>query len=88
MSAEPVKDVPAVEPTVTEPSTAPVTEPAIEAKPLDIPVTETVPASSESATAPATELPKEEDISKSEARVTAEPVVEGTLGYKAPGLIK
>ena len=39
-------------------------------------------------TTPAAELPKEEKVGENEVKIEAQPIAEGVLGYKAPGLIK
>ncbi|KAK7530075.1 Pleckstrin homology domain-containing protein [Phyllosticta citricarpa] len=95
-------DTPATEPVAAAPvsdTSAPaVTEaaPAAEAPATDAPAATTTTTTTETpaaeATAPATEettaLPVEEKKGEDEVKITAEPIYSGSLGYKAPGLLK
>ncbi|KAK8186822.1 Pleckstrin homology domain-containing protein [Phyllosticta paracitricarpa] len=96
-------DTPATEPVAAAPvsdTSAPaVTEaaPAAEAPATDAPAattttTTTTETPAAEATAPATEettaLPVEEKKGEDEVKITAEPIYSGSLGYKAPGLLK
>ncbi|KAK8166742.1 Pleckstrin homology domain-containing protein [Phyllosticta citrichinensis] len=91
-------DTPATEPVAAAPvsdAAAPITTEA--APDADVPATDApaatteTPAAAESA-APAadetTALPVEEKKGEDEVKITAEPIYSGSLGYKAPGLLK
>lgn len=82
--AKPVVDPVAVDPAVTasEASTDPIRPTGTDALTADS-RPEVQPT-----TTPAAELPKEEKVGEDEVKIEAQPVAEGVLGYKAPGLIK
>lgn len=49
---------------------------------------EVTPAATTAATETPAEAPKGENLAKNEEVVEAQPINEGVLGYKAPGLVK
>lgn len=64
---------------VVDPAAAPTVQPAAVA---ETPATTTA---AEGTTA-TTDLPKEEKVAKGEVKIEAQPVTEGILNYKGPGL--
>ena len=90
MSAEPTTQVtPAVDPAAVAPTTtaAEASTDPIRPTGTDALTTESRPEV-EATTTPAAELPKEEKVAEDAVKIEAQPVAEGVLGYKAPGLIK
>lgn len=93
-----VQDAPVVDPAAAEPVTT--TAPEASTDPVRPMATDSLNAESRpelntagdvpaSAATKATVIPpKEEKISKNEILVEAQPINEGVLGYKAPGLVK
>ncbi|KAK8251727.1 Pleckstrin homology domain-containing protein [Phyllosticta capitalensis] len=83
-AAEPVAAAPVADTPATATESAPAEAPATEAPAS----TETPAAEPAAATEETTALPIEEKKGEDEVKITAEPIYSGSLGYKAPGLLK
>ncbi|KAK7536116.1 Pleckstrin homology domain-containing protein [Phyllosticta citribraziliensis] len=92
-------DTPATEPVAVAPVSDAAAPTTTEAAPVaDVPATDApaatteTPAAAADSAAPAadetTALPVEEKKGEDEVKITAEPIYSGSLGYKAPGLLK
>ena len=98
MSANPVHDTPAVDPAAIEPTTTaseanidpirPIGTDALTAESRPELDTTTGEAESGTPAVATTTEPSNELVGENAAKVEAQPIAEGLLGYKAPGLVK